>query len=332
MPNFWLNSNDLLNSVKRRAFIPVDQRTFSDQQILDFANEEMQQNLLPMVFQFHEEYLTATALVAISSNVQSYDIPYRAVGGKLRTLDYLVADPVSSGSPTGYYNPITRVDPKDITFYNDWSSGNGGFYRQFFYLQNNSLVLGSTPTTTKDFLRVTYYQKPGLLVTDDRVGTVTALASSGDNTILSLDQIPDNITEGSLVDFLQTLPGHKTYQTDYTVPSGSVDLTSKTLTLPTSAIPSNIVVNDYICSSQEAFIPQVPDELHSILAQMTSIKCLEALGDAEGMQIAESKLQQMKSTVGSLIDNRVESEPQRIMNTNSILRRNKFFRFFRVGF
>lgn len=325
MPKFWLNSTDLIDSVKRRAFIPIDQRTFSEQQILDFANEETQQNILPMIFQFHEEYLTTTAVVAITSNVQEYDVPYRAVGGKLRDLSLL-----DGTQPTGNLCQLVRIDPQDQVFYG--GSFNSGGISRFYYMQNNSVMLSGVPTTNIGSLVFTYYQKPGMLVTEDRVATVTAMSITGTDTILSLDQVPDNITEGSLVDFLQTLPGHKTYETDYLIPFGSINNTALTITLPTADLPSQFKVRDYICTSQEAFIPQVPDELHSILAQMVAIKCLEALGDLQGMQAADGKLQQMKSVVGSLIDNRVESSPERIMNTNSLLSRSRFFRFFRSGF
>lgn len=323
--NPWLNSTDLIASIKRRAFIPIDQVTFTEQQLLDFANEEMQQNALPMVMELHEEYLTATAAIAISANVASYDIPPRAIGNKLRYLKYCTQTPA-----TGTFFSMVRIDPKDSQLYG--INGGNDSFAKFFYAQNTSVVLTSAPSVSGGSLIASYYERPGSLVLEERVASITGISVSGSNTILACSSMPSNIAPSSQVDFLQTLPGHKTYYKDYTLPGGCIDSVAQTITLPTADIPSGFRVGDVVCTATEAFVPQIPTELHSILAQMVAVKCLEALGDTQGMQTAEAKLQQMKSNVGDLIDNRIESSPIKVNNQNSPLRSNRWSRWFRSGF
>jgi hypothetical protein len=58
MPNPWMTSDDLLESVKRKISFPSSQSTFTDADILAFANEELMISQVPSVMSFHEEYLS----------------------------------------------------------------------------------------------------------------------------------------------------------------------------------------------------------------------------------------------------------------------------------
>jgi hypothetical protein len=73
--------------------------------------------------------------------------------------------------------------------------------------------------------------------------------------------------------------------------------------------------------AQECFIPQIPQELHSMLAQRVSCRCLEALGDMQKLQMANAKLQEMEKRTDNLIDNRAESSPQKVVNSKGPLSR-----------
>ena len=53
----YLNSTALIASIKQRAMVPESQVTFTQQDFLNFANEEMQIGLVPAILQFHEEFL-----------------------------------------------------------------------------------------------------------------------------------------------------------------------------------------------------------------------------------------------------------------------------------
>jgi hypothetical protein len=145
-----------------------------------------------------------------------------------------------------------------------------------------------------------------------------------DSVILTCDQIPTNLVEGTEVDFIQHKPGFKTYDYDFELPTGSIDSNAKTITLPTSSLPRQFVKTDFIATAGETIIPQIPVELHPMLVQRVVCRCLEALGDTQGLANAKEKLAEMVGKMGNLIDNRVESAPQKIFNKGSPLRIAKF--------
>jgi hypothetical protein len=149
-------------------------------------------------------------------------------------------------------------------------------------------------------------------------------------TAYTVDQIPTGFSTSTLLDLMQTNPGHKTYSFDQ-IPL-SVDTTNKIITFnttqtQTTAFPPNVgaspVVGDYISFAGECIIPQAPSDLHDLLAQRVVLRCLQALGDTNGMQMAQSKLAEMEKWAGYLIDNRSEGEPVKANNLRGLLRSSK---------
>ena len=52
-----LTTDKLINSVKRRAMLPENKNTFSEDDYIDMLNEEMEYNLVPMLLDVQEEHL-----------------------------------------------------------------------------------------------------------------------------------------------------------------------------------------------------------------------------------------------------------------------------------
>lgn len=333
----WMTSDTLIESVKQRAMIPISQSTFTDKDLLDFANEELKMGMLPTIMTLHEEYLVYNEDVPLEDNVSKYPIPYRAIGAKLNDIVYK--------DQAGNLYEMTRLTPADRV----WWQSSAGFFNQFgrFFFENNNIVLvPGVQQANQGTLSLFYYMRPNELVETNRIATITALSTSGTDTIITLDQIPANIrsditnttTQSNLIDFLQTKPGHKTYKFDYTLPSGSLNVSAKTLTIPTADVPADeagvsfLTIGDYIATAGECMIPQIPTDLHVVLAQRVACRCLEALGDTAGLTNAKVKLDEMNAMLANLIDNRAESSPQKVVNQHSVLKWNRYRRFLPVRF
>lgn len=84
--NSWMTSSDLINSVKRKISLPTFQNSTSDQDILDFASEELLISQVPSILSVHEEYYVYTQDVALVPQKTKYPIPERAIGIKLRDV------------------------------------------------------------------------------------------------------------------------------------------------------------------------------------------------------------------------------------------------------
>ena len=57
----------------------------------------------------------------------------------------------------------------------------------------------------------------------------------------------------------------------------------------TETLPTDLAVGDYVALAGKSPIAQIPYEAHHLLAQLGAIKVNEALGDMQGMQMAQSK-------------------------------------------
>ncbi len=396
-------SNSLIESVKNRALIPTNQQTFTVDNFLRFANEEMMMGILPLVEQFHEEFFIFEEAFPVNPNQTAYEIPSRATGNKLRSL-YLL------DSQQNRF-PMTRISSDDLEYYN------GGGYGQSiaaFYVANNTVnLLSSVGSNNNSKLLFSYYFRPNKLVKEERVARVQAVSptASISFTTLNVDTGTDvitltahNLASGMSVTLSSsgTLPAPLTVGTQYYIecPSIStvkiyldedltqlVDLTNtgsgthavipnaydvtfqasmptvfnsqavfdiiqaksphKTLRydLTPAAVTTSFIrfkkedmrrsmddlnstpvyilpkKDDLVTLAGETIIPQIPDELHSMLAQRVACRCLEALGDQQGLQAANLKLAEMEAKSATLINDRIESSPQKIVNRNSPLMR-----------
>lgn len=130
----------------------------------------------------------------------------------------------------------------------------------------------------------------------------------------------DLFLSGSVIDILQTNPGHRTYNYDITIQN----IDGNSAYFNPSDISLETKVGDYICLQHECIIPQIPPDLHNLLAERTSSRILSAIGDRDGLQVSAAKIAEMEKNQGSLIDNRVDGSIQKISARHSILRHQSY--------
>lgn len=310
----YLSTDSLIESIKRRANIPTSQVTFQDDDFLAFANEEIAIGLLPAIMQFHEEYLVYSEDIPLVANKSAYVIPNRAVGAKIRNIFYK--------DTQGNLMEMVRISPDDLAHYEN--SFNSNTYHKY-YLKNNTIVLvPSVSANASGSLRVDYYLRPNQLVSEDRVGVITDIDTT--TGVVTVSDLPSVFSLSSTYDLIEARGGHRTLALDLTPTALSTSADSITFT--TSDLPSDLQIGDHVALSGECKVPQIPDDLHVILAQRVAARCLESLGDQAGLQAANLKLAEMELKMGTLIDNRTESDPIKATNFNSPLRmtRNRYRR------
>ena len=302
-----LTSNKLIKSIKRRAMIPKDQNTFTDEDFLEMLNEEMLYFGVPHLLRTYEEYLIVSEDFPIE-NSNKFEIPYRALGNKLREVS-LVTDPGSSED----IQELSRVSLEDLADFNGYSNSS---YAENFYVENNKIVLLGDVPLNNTFVRMYYYIRPSSFVEEKRAGTITTIDRvSG---IITLQTFPDNFNSSPDMDFIK-------YQSPniilgFDVTPLSIDSTTRSVTFTPSDIPEDLKVGDYINNIQETIVPQLPVELHAVMTQRVAVAALESLGDQEGLASAERRLMKMEQSTNTLIDNRVEGAPQKIVNRHGALK------------
>lgn len=161
--NPWMTSNDIIEAVKRKIAFPVSQNTFSEEDILRFANEEMFISQVPSVLQYHEEYFVYRVQVPLVTNISRYSIPDRAIGMRLRDLMW--------SDSSGNFFEMTRISADDKAFFQRNIGANQAIHK--FYIENNDVVLTpsvvGSPTGQLNFF---IFMRPNQLVTNDRAATI----------------------------------------------------------------------------------------------------------------------------------------------------------------
>jgi hypothetical protein len=146
-----------------------------------------------------------------------------------------------------------------------------------------------------------------------------------DVTVFTVDQVPSNLQVAQKIDVMQTEGSHKTLCLDQK--PLFVDSFSRQITFFTPSLGSDeIVEGDYLAEAGQCVIPQAPDELHDVLAQRVIGRVLQAQGDQTGFENVNTRLNEMEAKTRTLISNRTEGDPLKVINRNSLIRLNRFWR------
>jgi hypothetical protein len=442
----YYTSETLIDSVQRRINIPTNQNTFTDADILNFADEELALSIVPSIISLHEAYLLYEQITPLVQYQNEYLLPYRAIGNKLYDLQFQ--------DNNKNYLPMSQTTWADEPNYNGAYTTNLIYA---YYVRNNRVGLLPTfegLTTGTGALRFLYYIRPSALVPSANVcvindinlisGTITfndipvGLYSTSTpvdfyqfnspHSILNIDVLPlsvstitntmtfnvgntiTTLSPGLAVDafpggyiLISSTNNDQQYYlwfnnvwngTSYVSalnPSDNYDTIGRTgievdltgaLTafeistaiqsvLPTpeftsvlngtsliittgpragtsvgsapwgddtfnlsyvetpSNIPRFLAVGDHVALAEQCCIPQIPSDLHVYLAQKTAERILESQGDAQGLALAQQKSAEMLMRAGTIIDNRVEESPAKLVNRRGILRSGLIQRLYR---
>lgn len=309
-----LTTSDMLKSIKRRALVPDNQNTFTDQDFIDLMNEEMMIGIVPSVLQMKEEYFIYRQIVPLESNKSHYPIPERALANKLREVCFM--DSTIGSIHNEYEMTQIAIDDRYTGLYNGTGSSDFTGFRRF-YVMGSDIVLhpnvGANPYGALSFY---YYLRPNSLVKNSAVATITNLnKTTGDITLSSLPtgySISD--TNGALTtyDFIKAKSPHNILSIE--VPINSINTSSKIINIDPLLIPKDLEIGDFMPLAGQSCVPNIPTELHMVLAQRVAQRVLEALGDTEGLNNATNKINEMEMKLTSMLDNRVEGAPRKIVN------------------
>lgn len=303
-----LTTTGLLKSVKRRAMVPDNQNTFTDQDFIDLMNEEMMIGLVPSILQMKEEYFMFKQLVPLVAEKSKYPVPERALANKLREVCFRD----STDKIVGNEYEMTQIAIDDR--YTGLSNGTGsadftGFRR--FYMMGSDLVLhpsvGPSPYGSLAFY---YYLRPNTLVKENQVATITNVDRNLGT--ISVSNIPTSFSVSQVYDFIKAKSPHNILDIDQ--PILAINNTTKTITVNASVIPSDLEAGDFLALAGQTCVPNVPTELHMVLAQRVAQRVLEALGDTEGLNNATAKVAEMENKLTTMISSRVEGAPRKVVN------------------
>lgn len=295
----------LLPTLRLLPLMPSVQALFSDTDLLTILTFEMSSKIIPLIDNQSEEYFVTIDDIPYSNTVTSYQIPYRTVAGKLRSVSFL--------DPVGNEVRIPRLRPEDIMSQVNATGLAINPALWGFYVQNNKLVLYLNSTTggssNYPFLRLRYIRQPNNLVLSAACAQVVSVVGND----VTVTNIPGLFTTLQTYDFISNVPNFDSYGDDV------VCTGINSLTMTFSAVPSTLQVGDWICISGTAPIPQIPYfPGFQLLLQLAAAKCLEIHGDTQGFNVAMSQASDMKNYFISVITPRVDGNMIRLTTPNSL--------------
>ncbi len=273
--------------------LSANAESLSAADILAVANDELQTFIVPLLMGVREEFFVATYDQTIVAGTSTYSVPTRAIGAKLRN--------VYMSDSSGNYFPLARIEPE-----RRWEYGPTGNVAGYI-VQANSIVLCPTPTTGQT-LRMEYFRRPGTLVATSSACLVSVVTSS---VVLRVSgTIPATIVAAAVCDGVKATPTFDSPFSDNTLSTVvSTDLTFAS-TVGTTA------VGDYVCLAGEACVPQIPVELHPLLAQRAVLKIWESQGNPNA-KTAKGVADEMAKHALTLITPRVEGGARFVINRSA---------------
>lgn len=305
-----LTTSSLLKSIKRRTMAPDNQNTFTDQDYIDLLNEEMMIGLIPSILQAKEEYLIFKQLVPLVSNKSKYPIPERALANKAREICYRD----STNPITGNEFEMTRIAIDDR--YSGLGSGatDSSNVRRFYMLGGDVVIHPGVGASAVGALAFYYYLRPNSLVKDSQVATITGI----DRTLgtITLGTVPVGYVDATSYDFTKAKSPHNIIDIDITITA--INVSTRTITLNPASIHVELEVGDYMPLAGQTMVPNVPTELHMVLAQRVAQRVMEALGDTEGLTNASAKVLEMETKMSTMMTSRVEGAPRKVVNRSTM--------------
>lgn len=297
-------TEDLVESVKSRSFIPVSQSTFTEAQIIQILNEELRLSLVADILGAREDFFLTTKSTPIVANKDHYLIPNLCIGNNLKAL--FVVD------TAGQRRSLRR---RDVDRSDEYSSQGGE--PEKFYFEGDEIVLMPKPSMATDSLLFSYFRKPNQLIKTANCAKITAISSLAGLTTLTVDT---NLTDtgldqvlgvGSTVDFLRAKNPHTLWAEQVAV-TAITTTTIEVATADISDVDGSIEpqVGDYVCPEGFSNIVMVPEEFVPVLCEMTACRMLRSLGDIQKWQASKAQLEQLRSEALKLIIQRVESSPE----------------------
>ena len=195
----FLTTDTLVQSVQRRILFPITQNTFTYNDIVEMANEELLISAVPALMEEHEEYLVYKTIVPLVNGIAIYPIPPRALGMVLRDVKY--------SDSNGNYFDVSRIAPEDKAFFQQSNGSNQSVGK--YYLEGNNVVL--TPQINAGAtgsLNFFFYLRPNQLVSNTRASQIQYFIKKLDvidNTLVQYGDTVEIVTGNETPDPVQTI-------------------------------------------------------------------------------------------------------------------------------
>lgn len=279
-----LTSTQIVQTCAKVAALSTNQANLATSDFLNFANLVVD-GLASEVLAAREEFLMFQDSLAVTAGQQAYRMPYRALNGIIRHLWY------EDGTGNRFY-----LAPKMIEQIEDYTSTETGTPNSF-YVMGNYLMLLPTPNASGT-LQLIYPFRPNDLVDESSTQALTAVSSNA----AQVANVPTNFVSGALYDIIDHRSGNGVLYYDVQA-FISGNLMSFNQNVP------NASVGDFIALAQQTPVPNLPEEAHSLLLEMTVLRVEIVRGNQARIKNSAALVQDNRKGFDQLLANRIISKP-----------------------
>lgn len=296
---------ELLAGIRRSGSIPTSTLSATaDADLLAYADDELQESILPLALRAQEEFYVRTQTVTVTSGTDTYPIPRRAIASRLRDVVW-VANSVKTHLP--------RLAIETITGLSTITSGTPAG----FTLDAANLTLVPIPNQAAQLL-LRYHLRPGRLVATTNCRQLTAITADTDysgaasvgRTRLQWTSALSTTTLGTVLDVISGSPPFEGKVVSSTYASAGGSVTS--IDIASSGILNTLSVGDWVVTEDTSPVIQAPVELHGLLVQRTAARILLALGYGDEAAQQSTKADQAEAKAMLLLTPRTDGNPKRL--------------------
>lgn len=313
------NVSNLIASLKRRASVPTRQKLFDEQDFLEFLTEEIHTEMVPTIVRAREDFyltfrdfqivpLTPTSVPGFGNEPFGL-LPFggsvpitwgqllnRSIGTRIKDVYW------TNGAEGKIIGHIPRITLDDVS---QWAGMTG------YYFQDNDIIFFPESNYNGQFIRVYFYRIPNRLTLAQNCARVQ-FTNQADLSI-TVDAIPDaSWTTGFQLDIIQAYAGFQSISDSITI----TNITGNVLEV--DRLSQRINAGDWVCPAGYACVAQVPEIAYPLVAQLGSIKFLEAFGRVAESEKAEKKYDKMHDQFKNMIQPRSELSKKKIVSRRGI--------------
>lgn len=280
----------LANNIKDKVRAPGN---FPINDIVNILTQELHAEIVPLIMEVKSEYLVAIDDRVVSVGEREFDINYRAIGTKLRSVSF-VAENVAKEID------IDVVDVGDLK--NDVINVS--------YFQDNKLILFPKNSTYFDgkTLRMRYFRRPNNLIGVTSSGKILAIDTNAKT--IQVDNVPSNWSTSITYDIISGVTPFPAIAENVTITGISGDIISF------SSLPKGIKIGSWIAESGFSPIAQIPYDVFNLLAQRACIRILESDNDSIGLSNAKDDYIGMVERFKTMVSPRSDANPKKIISGN----------------
>lgn len=294
----------LAEDVGERGSLPENDLRFSTAKILKAATLELREGVAPLLSVSRAEHLVYPYTVPVTIGTAEYRMPPRAVGGSLRDVVFIGTDGNPQRMRQLSMDEVEQIGGTDATGTPDR-----------YYVRGYNVRLVPIPNVTGT-LSIPYYARPNKLVLPSQAIPIVEVNENSTTVTLTLEyDDPSALVpfpyNSPFLDVVRATPGFETL-----IPNGANFSPTNlggglvTITFNKSELTSQGPENgDYVCLPGQSPVPQIPVELHGLLAARTARRLIKATGD-DRWQALEADVRELEDMAMNWLAPRVSGDTQ----------------------